>query len=149
MWLVRWQEVMGAFDSEISLLQNWEVLVRKAALTVFAEHKPRIFERGKAVDGTTRGYVDGPYKELRRKKGREVNFVNLEFTGQMKKDYQVTTSGTVGYAFTNQINSDKADGEEEYRGKIIFDLTRAEDEMYVRIMDKLISKQLSLISKQL
>jgi hypothetical protein len=117
--------------------QTNESLARAAALSVFAVHKPRIFEEGRNAEDKQIGeYVDGYYKEKRRKMGRETGFVNLSMTEAMKKDYQVSDSGTVGYGFSNQVQSDKADYNEERYGAIIFGLTEKEAELYVELFAK-------------
>jgi len=127
------------FEDITKKLVEFEKWQRKAALTVFAVHKPRIFEKGIAADDTKIGeYVDGPYKDKRRKKGREVGFVNLEMFGSMKKDYQVSKEGEVGFGFSNRVELDKADFNEQRYGKVIFGLTDKEAELYARTLDNLI-----------
>jgi hypothetical protein len=104
---------------------------RMAALTVFAEYSPRIFEKGIASDGTSIGeYVDGPYKKKRSELGREVGFVNLELTGTFRRDLQPTLTGTVGFAFSNDTNLKISEGLEKRYGKEIFALTEEEQELF-------------------
>lgn len=111
---------------------------RAAALSVFAIHKPRIFEQGRDANGNLIGqYVDGPYKELRREKGRETGFVNLSMTEQMKRDYQPSLTGLVGYGFTNQFNLDKSYWNEERYDKEIFALSDAEATMFIDLVGQL------------
>lgn len=127
------------FQDITAKLDEFERWQRIAALTVFAVHKPRIFEQGLAGDGSGIGqYVDGPYKEKRRKRGRETTFVNLEMFGSMKKDYQVTKSGLVAYGFSNTREAEKADANEIRYGKEIFVLTDSEAALYTETLDKLI-----------
>ncbi len=111
---------------------------RAAALSVFAIHKPRIFEEGKDANGNQIGeYVDGYYKEKRREKGREIGFVNLAMTEQMKRDYQPTQDGIVGYGFTNKFNLDKSFWNEDRYQKEIFALSDAEATMFVDLVGQL------------
>ncbi len=127
------------FQDITAKLDEFERWQRTAALTVFAVHKPRIFEQGLAGDGSGIGeYVDGPYKEKRRKRGREVDFVNLEMFGSMKKDYQPTRSGVVAFGFSNTREAEKADFNEIRYKKEIFVLTDAEAELYTTTLDRLI-----------
>lgn len=127
------------FEDITAKLKQFEKFQRQAALTVFATHKPRIFEKGIAADNTKIGeYVDGPYKDMRRSRGREVGFVNLEMFGSMKKDYQVTKAGQVGFGFSNQVEASKADFNEDRYKKAIFALTQEEQDLYMRTLDKLI-----------
>src|SRR6478736_5262618 len=126
------------FKDITSKLDDFEKWQRIAALTVFAVHKPRIFEQGKAADGTSIGKYSPGYKAKRKSLGKETAFVNLEFYGSMKKDYQVTKSGIVGFGFSNQVEAEKADKNENHFKKVIFDLTNAEAELYTKTLDELI-----------
>jgi hypothetical protein len=130
------------FKDVTEKLDNFEREQRKAALTVFAIHKPRIFERGINANGGKIGeYKDGPYKAMRAKRGRETAFVNLEMFGSMKKDYQPTKVGVVGYGFSNQKESDKADFNEERYG-LIFELTPEEAALYAQLLsDQIFGKK--------
>ncbi len=130
------------FEDVTKKLDEFEKWQRAAALTVFAQHKPRIFEKGLASDGSKIGsYEDGAYKDKRQKRGRETSFVNLEMTGSMKKDYQPTKSGIVGYGFSNTTESAKADYNEDRYEKAIFALTEQERELYTRTLDNFIFGQ--------
>lgn len=129
------------FEDITKKLDHHVTYQRIAASTVFAEHKPRIFEKGEAADGTKIGeYVDGPYKQKRLVKGREVDFVNLEMTGAMKKDYQLTARGSeiVGFGFSNQTELDKAEYNETRYGKKIFELSQSEADLYMEKFTALI-----------
>ncbi len=127
------------FEDVTKKLDEFEKWQRAAALTVFAQHKPRIFEKGIAADGSKIGsYEDGVYKDKRAKRGRETSFVNLEMTGSMKKDYQPTKSGIVGYGFSNTTEAAKADYNEDRYEKAIFALTEQERELYTRTLDNFI-----------
>ncbi len=127
------------FEDITKKLDNFEKWQRIAALTVFAKHKPRIFERGLAADGSKIGnYEDGAYKKKRAQKGRETGYVNLEMFGSMKKDYQVTKAGIVGFGFSNKTEFDKATWNEDRYGKDIFQLTEEEGRLYTQTLDELI-----------
>jgi hypothetical protein len=112
---------------------------RAAALTVFADYSPRIFEKGIASDGESIGnYVEGPYKKKRAKLGREVGFVNLEFTGTLRRDLQPTMQGTVGFGFSNETNLEISNGLEKRYGKDIFALTKEEEELFLETVSTLL-----------
>ncbi len=111
---------------------------RIAALTVFAHHKPRIFEQGRNSSGAGIGfYKSDPYRKKRIAKGREVGFVNLSMTEQMKRDYQPSKEGIVGFGFSNQHNLDKANWNEDRYGDV-FELTTEEEEMYLETLSNLL-----------
>lgn len=119
---------------------------RIAALTVFAVHKPRIFEKGlNAAGGVIGTYVAGsmgpPLKTIngvrRGTTNRGGNVVNLSFTEQMKKDYSMTTQGVVGYGFVNQFNFDKATWNEERYNAAIFALSEEEEDLFIETLANL------------
>jgi hypothetical protein len=127
------------FNTIVEKLELFQQEQRKAALAVFAIHKVRIFQIGNAADGTKIGeYKDGAYKTLRRKEGREVSFVNLDFRGSMRKDYQPTKTGIVGYGFSNKNELDKANWNEEHFKKAVFFLSASERQLYVDTVSDLI-----------
>jgi hypothetical protein len=116
-----------------------------AATSVFAIHKPRIFEEGRdAEDGKIGDYKEGPYKKKKAKMGRETSFVNLSMTESMKKDYQVTdradSSSQVGFGFSNINEFNKSEWLEgpSLYDKKIFWITEKEASLYVKLLaDKL------------
>ena len=122
---------------------------RIAALTIFSDHKPRIFEEGIAADGNKIGdYKEGRYKQGREKLGRETGFVNLEGivwvkgqgykgSGQMKKDYGPNTFGPPGFGFTNERNLSVSFEVEKRYGTDIFALTDEEAERFIDLLGQL------------
>jgi len=124
---------MGLFDNDIIPLETFRKAQRVAALAVFATHKPRIFESGANAEGGQIGtYVAGSKDKRKRNRGGEV--VILSFTEQMKRDYQPNTTGEVGFGFSNQFNFDKATWNETRYKALIFALTDAEEEIYIKVL---------------
>lgn len=112
---------------------------RTAALTVFAIHKPRIFEEGLAANGSSIGeYTDPAYIQKRRQAGRETGFVNLAFTEQMKRDYLPSDDGKAGFGFSDDEQKAKADFNEKRYGKPIFELSQEEEDLFVDTFEKLL-----------
>jgi hypothetical protein len=113
---------------------------RKAASTVFAIHKPRIFQKGLDPDGAPIG-VYRPNSKDKRGDKRGGQTVILTFAGSMKKDYQPTKDGSVGYGFSNQDEVDKANFCEERYGEI-FALSEAEAKLYMdTLTDEIFGKK--------
>lgn len=104
--------------------------IRKAALsTVLAIHKPRIFEKGEAEDGSKIGnystnpisissknqarntgktFFRGGYSQYKSEIGKNPGFVNLRNTDQMYADYQLIQNGSeFGFGFHNGENAKK------------------------------------------
>jgi hypothetical protein len=81
---------------------------RVALTTVLSQHKPRIFERGQAADGSQLGSYSPKYAKYRATIGRPSSFVNLQLTGQMMNDYGLVVSGQqYAFGFQNPANADK------------------------------------------
>lgn len=109
---------------------------RMAALSVFAIHKPRIFEQGLAADGTEIGiYVKNSVNKRGGNRGGEV--VILSFTEAMKKDYQPSTQGDVGYGFSSQVELNKSYWNEERYDKDVFALSDEESTLFIDLVGQL------------
>ncbi len=128
------------FNDVIDKLENFKRAQRAAALTVFAIHKPRIFEEGRNSKGGKIGkYVSGSKDKRGDKRGGKD--VILSFTEAMKKDYQPSAAdaNVVGYGFSNQVELDKANwNEERYNQAPIFLLTNRETDLYLTTLSDLI-----------
>lgn len=122
------------FDDDMISKQTFEKASRVAALSCFAIHKPRIFEKGENAEGGKIGQYVPSGKVKKMKEGHESAFVNLSDTEQMKKDYEPNTTGTVGFGFSNQFNFDKATWNESRYQALIFALTDREEEVYIRVL---------------
>jgi hypothetical protein len=121
-----------ALKDLVTQLSQFDSASRKAALTVFATHKPRIFQDGRKADGSPTGiYVAGSKDKRGSNRGGQV--VILSYTEQMKKDYQVTKTGIIGYGFSNTKMAERADYNEARYGKV-FQLTTAEEAKYYELV---------------
>lgn len=130
--------------------------IRTALTSVLAVHKPRIFEQGKAANGSKIGtystapasiskkrqarntghsYFKGGYSQYKREVGKNPGFVILRDTDQMYADYGVQgSSGTWGIGFTNQFNANKSGWVEEHFNKDIFQLNESEAQVFKNVM---------------
>jgi hypothetical protein len=125
--------------------------------TVLAKQKDRIFGDGKASNESKIGsygtkpisisrknqskqtgktYFKGGYKEYKGLTGKGNAFVNLRNTDQMRMDYTVHVLGKNewGLGFSNEFNANKAEWNEEKYGKLIFETSDSEDDLFDRIL---------------
>lgn len=84
------QEVIKNLIQQLNGVTNAvNLTVKQVAADVAASNVSRIHNEGKAVDGSEIGeYKEGPYRKKRIKTGKEVQYVNLSFTGQLSKEFQ-------------------------------------------------------------
>ena len=98
----------------------------------------RIFDDGKDASGAPIGEYSDEYLKRRAKKGLGTSKkVVLQFTGQMRNDFLLLQDGdNFGSGFTNQANADKSFFVEDTYNKKIFDLTKDEQELLQKLIDK-------------
>lgn len=96
----------------------------------------RIFKEGKYANGRALGDYSKEYQAVRAKKGiNQTVKVNLQFTGQMRKDWKLKVLGRnqYGSGFDNPTNFDKSEWVEDlYRGQI-FELGKEEEQLLERL----------------
>lgn len=134
--------------NKINLAIRSDQTMRKALTTVMAVHKPRIFEKGLAEDGSKIGtygtnpisiskknqardtgktYFSGGYAEYKKDIGKNPGYVILRNKDQMYADYGIVQSGgQFGFGFQNTVNADKSGWMETKYDKEIFQLTDKE-----------------------
>lgn len=152
--MVKGYEVLIA---DINNLLNDERALIAAANSVFAAQRDRIFNQGKATDGSKIGtygtktisisrsrqarqtgktYFKGGYREYKSLTGKEAAFVNLQDTGQMMMDLgtDILGRGEVGIGFSNQFNADKSVWAKEKYNKEIFHTSESEDDLFDKVI---------------
>ena len=99
-----------------------------------AEMKRRIFNDGKASDGTLIGsYRSDSHIAKRRARGRQIVKKDLQFEGDLIRSLQVGREGkAVVLGFTLDRERIKADGNEQQTGKRIFKLSKDEKILVIR-----------------
>jgi hypothetical protein len=102
--------------------------LRAAAQLALKMMKERIL-RGRASDSHPIGKYTKSAIRLRKSKGRQTDFIDLYFSGDMLDNMIVEKSGNSRYVigFQDQEQADKADFQEDRYG-IIFELTEYEAE---------------------
>lgn len=114
---------------------------RTALTTVLAIHKPRIFEKGQAEDGSKIGTYSKKYGEKKKKLGRNPGFVNLRFSDQMYADYGLIVNGDeYGFGFQNSFNADKMGWNTDRYEKRIAALNQEEMDLLVNVLTDLVFK---------
>ena len=107
----------------------------------------RIFNQGKAADGSGIGTYSDGYLKTRAKRGlsgSKVILISGEFQTGMKDDWSVINTGNkVGLGFKNDFNGDKSEWVEETYSKVIFDHTTAELAQIDTLVDKEVKKILN------
>jgi len=104
--------------------------------------KRRVFNDGKDSKGDSIGqYKSKPWKKKREKEGRQIGFVDLEFTGDLRNSIQVVSEGNDVYlAIIRDADFVKAKGNEERRKKDIFLPTEDERERTEKYIEDLIAE---------
>jgi hypothetical protein len=149
-------ERYGELIDELNELKNSDKVILSVLSTLRAEQITRIFDDGLDANDSPIGsystkpiripaknqarntrttYFEGGYKEYKEAIGFDGNKVNLVNTGQMRDDYSIITvdQNTYGLGFNNDLNSDKADGNEKHFKKEIFAVSPNEDALTDRV----------------
>jgi hypothetical protein len=114
---------------------------RTALTTVLAIHKPRIFEKGQAEDGSKIGTYSKKYGETKKKLGRNPGFVNLRLSDQMMADYGlIQNNNDYGFGFQNSFNADKMGWNTDRYGKRIAALSQDEMTLLGDVFSDLVFK---------
>lgn len=133
-------ELLNIHNKIVTALRS-DQIKRAALSTVLAVHKPRIFEKGEAEDGSKIGTYSKKYGEKKKKLGRNPGFVNLRLSDQMMADYQLIQDGQdYGFGFQNSFNADKMGWNTDRYGKRIAALNQKEMDLLGDTITKLIFK---------
>jgi len=110
--------------------------IRRIALTtLLAVHKPRIFDKGLAADGSQIGTYSKKYGEKKKLLGRNPGYVNLRLSDQMSGDYGLIVSGNeYGFGFQNSFNADKMGWNTDRYGKEIAALSDPELKLFADVL---------------
>jgi hypothetical protein len=116
---------------------------KRVLLTVHQQVKKRIFDDGQDANSKQIGVYSNKYVRQRIKKGLTGSTkVVLEFTGQMKNDFQLLEDqGQYASGYLNNINGDKSNWVEGTYKTTIFDLTDQE----AALMDELFEKEIETL----
>jgi len=104
--------------------------------------KRRIFNEGKDSKSSLIGrYKSKKWKSIRSKKGRQIEKVDLQFTGDLFRSFKTLRDGdSVVLAIVNDRDALKAEGNEERRKKTIFEPTEEELQIVENYFEDLVSE---------
>ena len=116
------QELANKIEKSIpnieKALQGYEILV---VSDIEGSIKSRIFNKGDAQKGKIGKYKKGKYKQKREEAGRQTDYVDLQFTGELNRSIQKGIKGgkqVVG--FNNDGSAEIAEHLEDKYNKVIF-----------------------------
>lgn len=149
------REMAGKVIARLQSMKNADYVFGGAALTLLALMKKRIFDEGKAADGSDIGTYSAAYLEIRQRPPNKGGLgrggdpkVIFTATAQMRNDfsYIVGTPTSVGLGFKNKFNYDKARKNEKQFKKDVFSMTASEREITDKIINTRIKDILAGIS---
>lgn len=134
---------LKALVKKMNALAKTNALELSMATSMQAVTADRIFNQGKAADGSDIGTYSKPYLKTRVKKGYPSSSkVILQAERQMVNDWSVINAGkTLGLGFKNTTNADKSEFVEKTYKKPIFEHTKAE----LKLIDDLLGKGIKKI----
>jgi hypothetical protein len=122
----------GRLQALAKELQNSQAdILLVAAVRTNGFLKRRIFNEGLATDGAKIGEYSktSEWIEIRQKRGRQVGYVDLQFTGELFESIQAGTRGqSATIEIKNRENQEKARKNENIFRKKIFELGQNEIE---------------------
>lgn len=118
---------------------------KRVLLTVHQQIKTRIFVDGEDASENPIGNYSKPYIKRRVKKGLGGSpKVVLEFTGQMKNDFQlIEEGGSLGSGFLNSANGDKSEWVEDTYNKEIFKASKDEEDLIEELINSEVNRLLN------
>jgi hypothetical protein len=128
---------------ETVLLDN---ITRTVAAGLVASNSFRIHNEGLAVNGTKIGdYKEGPYKKKRREKDKETQYVNLSFSGDLSKEFQLAASGknTVGVGFLTNYGEELSEILEQKYNKKIWGVTQEDERIAQEVAKNKVNRYLN------
>jgi hypothetical protein len=137
--------VTGRIKQKLETLKNKEYLLRPVAIEVIPLMTERIHQKGEASDGGQIGTYSSGYLRLRQKKyKRDASAkVIVSLTRQLENNWSViATQNGYGIGFLNQFNLQKARWVEEIKDKIIFSLSKSEQQYAVDRINELVAEAL-------
>lgn len=138
--------VSGRIKQQLEQLKNKEYLLRPVAIEVIPLMTERIHQNGQSSDGGQIGTYNNAYLRLRQTKYKRdsSNKVIVSLTRQLENNWSViATPGGYGIGFTNPFNLQKARWVEAIKDKVIFNLSRPEQDYAVERINELVSDALN------
>jgi len=153
----------GPLIEDVNKMIQMNQVYIAAVNTVMVAQKKRIFQDGKAANGSQIGqygtkpisiakdkqakntgktYFKGGYREYKSLVGKGASFVNLRNTDQTMMDLGTTVSGNeYGIGFNNEFNANKMEWNETRFNKDISITSDAEDELFLNVVNFELNRQ--------
>lgn len=138
--------VTSEMKKKLEQLKNKEYLLRPVAIEVIPLMTERIHQKGEASDGGQIGTYNSGYLRIRQSKYKRdaSSKVIVSLTRQLENNWSViATANGYGIGFLNPFNLQKARWVEEIKDKIIFNLTKSEQQYAVDRINELIADALN------
>jgi hypothetical protein len=138
--------VAGRIKQQLETLKNKEYLLRPVAIEVIPLMTERIHQKGESSDGGQIGTYSNSYLKLRQSKYKRdaSTKVIVSLTRQLENNWSViATQNGYGIGFTNPFNLQKARWVEGIKDKIIFSLSKSEQQYAVDRINELIADALN------
>jgi len=138
--------VTGRIKQQLEQLKNKEYLLRPVAIEVIPLMTERIHQKGEASDDSQIGTYSSGYLRLRQKKYKRdaSSKVIVSLTRQLENNWSViATQNGYGIGFTNPFNLQKARWVEAVKDKIIFSLSKSEQQYAVDRINELVADALN------
>lgn len=138
--------VTGNIRERLEKLQDKEYLLRPVCFDLIDLMTKRIHNDGVASDGQPIGTYAASYLKLRQKKYNRDSSTKtiVSLTRQLENDWSViATQKGYGIGFLNELNLKKARWVEAIKKKIIFNLSTAETDYAINLINNLTAKALN------
>jgi hypothetical protein len=137
--------VAGRIKQQLETLKNKDYLLRPVAIEVIPLMTERIHQNGESSDGGQIGTYSNSYLKLRQSKYKRdaSTKVIVSLTRQLENNWSViATQNGYGIGFTNPFNLQKARWVEGIKDKIIFSLSKSEQQYAVDRINELVADAL-------
>ncbi len=136
-------------EVKINRLIKKDLALKTAAQVTTQQMAARIFPNAGSKDKNNRqlGVYTPGYMKQRKKVNRSNKKINLQFTGQMAKDWSLLilkkgNKTIYGSGFKNDKNAEKADWVEGTYGTTIFEPTKKEIQIFNKVYKRKLSETL-------
>ena len=134
--------VIGKLNVQLKGIKNQDPLLRDIAVSLATSNVDRIHTESKNVAGGNIGTYAEATRVIRRKKGRQVNRVDLSFTGKLSKEFQAgQISDGWGVGFISSYGSNLFKLLTDKYGDV-WGITASDNRAIARIVSKEIKKKL-------
>ena len=145
--------VIGKLNAQLREVKDTDPLLRRIAVSLATSNTNRIHNESKDLSGAEitykpsrktpqQGAYSKGYAKLRRAKGKQINKVNLSFTGKLSTEFMASEiAGGWGVGFISSSTGDLRKFLEDKYGDL-WGISTKDRQAIERILSKVIKKQL-------